>query len=77
MLDVAAPNERTRLTDLIRPQLDDLRGYPYGKHIASKVDPVVAVVVPANEELGRSAAAIATTASSVSDSTADNAPAKE
>lgn len=38
MLDVAAPAERMRLIELITPQLEDLRGFPYGKHIASKVE---------------------------------------
>mmetsp|Transcript_24842 Transcript_24842/g.64683 ORF Transcript_24842/g.64683 Transcript_24842/m.64683 type:complete len:729 (+) Transcript_24842:88-2274(+) len=38
MLDVASAAEREKLTELISPQLQDLRAFPYGKHIVAKIE---------------------------------------
>lgn len=38
MLTVGVPAERSRLISLIAPQLEDLRAFPYGKHIVAKIE---------------------------------------
>lgn len=38
MIDVAEPTQRKHLMMLIRPQINSLKKYTYGKHIIAKIE---------------------------------------
>lgn len=52
MLDVAEPSQRKKLMQSIRPHVQQLRKYTYGKHIISKMRDIFCFVLLKLEKIG-------------------------